>query len=191
MRKIISKKTEGKKNRIKQIVVGVLLVFIMVLSTVGYSLNSWGKEETKRVLYNGVEFILENDLWNAKIGNFNFLFLYNPTETEKIDSELKYVNEYANLPLYIYSEDSDATMEVYKNLFYYNNIVERVQEACPLNESCSSEIPVKNCTNNFIIIRESEKKEIKQEENCVFIFDKKEELAKTTDSFLFNILGIQ
>lgn len=191
MRKIISKKTESKKNRIKQIVVGVLLVFIMILSTVGYSLNSWGKEETKRVLHNGVEFILENNLWNAEIGNFNFLFLYNPTETEKIYSELKYVNEYANLPLYIYSEDSDATMEIYKNLFYYNNIVERIQEACPLNETCSVEIPVKNCTNNFIIIRESDEKEIRQEENCVFISNKKEELAKTTDSFLFNILGIQ
>jgi len=191
MRKIISKKDEQKKQKRTQLIVGILLILIMALSTIGYSLNNNSEDETEKIIYNDIEFIRENNLWDADIGNFQFNFLYNPTETEEINSTLNYLNEYYNLPLYIYSENSDAMMEIYRNLFYYNQIVERVQEACPDGEICAKEIPVKNCTNNFIIIKKSEISEIKQKDNCVFISGKDEELAKITDGFLFKISGIQ
>jgi hypothetical protein len=190
MRKIISKEAETKKQRRTQVIVGILLVLIMALSTIGYSLNNQ-EDNSEKIIYNDIEFVRENNLWNAKIGNFQFGFLYNPTETEKINSSLNYLNEYDNLPLYIYSENSDAMMEIYRNLFYYNQIVERVQEACPEGEICAEEIPVKNCTNNFIIIKKSEISEIKQEDNCVFISGKDEDLVRITDGFLFKISGIQ
>jgi len=191
MRKIVSKKEESKKGKTKQIVVGILLVFIMILSTIGYSLNNLGEEDSKRIFYEGIEFVKEDSFWSTKIGDFNFLFSYNPTETERIYSEMKYINEYSNLPLYIYSENSGATREIYRNLFYYNRLVERIQEACSVGEKCGSEIPIKNCSNNFIIIKISEEKEIRQEEKCVFISGKEEELVKITDEFLFKIMGIQ
>jgi len=191
MRKIISKKESDKKNRRIQLIVGIFLILIMALSTIGYSLNNNPEDETEKIIYNDIEFVRENNLWNANIGNFQFGFLYNPTETEKTNSSLDYLNEYDNLPLYIYSENSDATMEIYRNLFYYNQIVERVQEACPKGEICAEEIPIKNCTNNFIIIKKSEISEIKQEDNCVFISGKDEDLVKITDGFLFKISGIQ
>lgn len=191
MRKIISKKEEDKKNRRMQLVVGFFLILIMALSTIGYSLNNNQENNSEKIIYNGIEFVVENNLWTANIGNFKFGFLYNPTETEKINSTLKYLNEYNNLPLYIYSENSDAMMEVYRNLFYSNQIVERVQEACPEGKICNEEIPIKNCTNNFIIITKAEVREVRQEQNCVFISGKDEELVKITDGFLFKITGIQ
>jgi hypothetical protein len=190
MRKIISKKDDERKNRRTQLIVGVLLILIMGLSTVGYSLNKQEKNSEK-IIYKNIEFARENNLWNANIGNFQFGFLYNPTETEKIESTLNYLNEYDNQPLYIYSENSDAMMEIYRNLFYYNKIIERIQEACPVGKICDDEIPVKNCTNNFIIIQKAEVSEIRQEDNCVFISGKDEELVKITDEFLFKISGIQ
>ncbi|MFA5071530.1 MAG: hypothetical protein WC511_04165 [Candidatus Pacearchaeota archaeon] len=191
MRKIISKKESDKKNRRIQLIVGIFLILIMALSTIGYSLNNNPENNSKKIIYNNIEFVSENNLWNANIGNFQFGFLYNPTETEKINSSLDYLNEYDNLPLYIYSENSDAMMEIYRNLFYYNQIVERLQEACPEGEICAKEIPIKNCTNNFIVIKKSEISEIKQEDNCVFISGKDEELTRITDGFLFKISGIQ
>jgi hypothetical protein len=191
MRKIISKKEEDKKNRRTQLIVGLFLILIMALSTIGYSLNNNQENNSEKIIYNGIEFFIENNLWTTSIGNLKFGFLYNPTETEKINSTLKYLNEYDNSPLYIYSEDSNAMMEVYRNLFYYNQIVERVQEACPEGKICDEEIPIKNCTNNFIIIQKSEMSEVRQEENCVFISGKDEELVRITDGFLFKITGIQ
>ena len=191
MRKIISKKIEDKKNQKKQLLVGALLILIMALSTIGYSLKNGQKEDTKELMYNNIKFTQINNLWNAKIGNYQFYFSYNPTEVEEVNSTLNFLNNYNNAPLYIYSENSDVTMEIYRNLVYYNGIVERMQEACLEGESCAEGVPIKNCTNNFIIIKKSITKEIRQEENCVFISGNDEELVKMSDGFLFKIMGIQ
>ena len=190
MRKIISKETETKKQRRMQLIIGILLILIMALSTIGYSMNNQ-EDNSEKIIYNEIEFVKEDNLWNVNLGDFQFGFLYNPTETEEIESDLNYLNEYDGLPLYIYSENSNAMTEIYRNLFYYNQIVERVQEACPEGEICNEEIPIKNCTNNFIIIKKSEISEVRQEDNCVFISGKDEDLAKITDEFLFKISGIQ
>lgn len=163
----------------------------MTLSTIGYSINNNQENNSEKITYKGIEFVRENNLWNTEIGNYKFGFLYNPNEVGEINSSLNYLSGYNNEPLYVYYENSDAMMEVYRNLFYYNNIAERVQEACPEGEICNPEVPVKDCTNNFIIIKKSEISEVKQENNCVFISGSDEEIVKITDGFLFKITGIQ
>lgn len=191
MRKIISKKEEQKKNRMNQIAVGGILILIMLLSTIGYSFISNPQSNSEKVTYNGIEFIFENSLWNANLGDYQFSFLYKPNEAEKINSSLKLLNNYNNAPLYIYSENSDAITEIYRNLFYNNGVVERMQEACFEGGECVGEMPIKNCSSNFIIIKISENKEIRQEENCVFISGNYDELVNITDGFLLKIIGIQ
>lgn len=191
MRKITSKKTEEKKSKRNQIIIGGALILILALGTIGYSMRSSNNEAKESILFNGLEFTKENNLWYTNIGEFIFSFYYNPLKTEEISTDLRYLNEYANQPLYIYYENSDAMIEIYRNLFYNNLIVERIQEACPEGYICNKDFPVKNCTNNFIIIEDSEDKEIRQEQNCVFISGKNEELVKIVDEFLFNIMGIQ
>ncbi|MCK9569213.1 hypothetical protein M0R72_09770, partial [Candidatus Pacearchaeota archaeon] len=180
MRKIISKETEEKKRKKNQFLVGGLLILVMVLSTVGYSFNNQ-EDNSEKIVYNGVKFIKSDNLWYANVGDFQFSFSYNPAETEEINSTLNFLNKYENLPLYVYSENSEATVEIYRNLFYNNLIVQRMQEACPESEKCEAEIPVKNCSNNFIIIKKSETNEIQQKQNCTFINGKDEELVKLTD----------
>jgi len=74
-----------------------------------------------------------------------------------------------------------------------------VQSACldeeadifNLTSACETNSPIKNCADNFIIIRESNETKIMQNENCVFIQGKKENLIKITDEFLFNVFGIR
>ena len=100
------------------------------------------------------------------------------------------LGSYKNKPLYIFSEDSEAELEIYRNLFYQNQIVQRFQEACPEGEKCEKNIPTKTCDDNFIIIKENEKSEIIQEKNCVFIRGEVGNLTKSSDEFLFKILGI-
>jgi hypothetical protein len=191
MRKITSKKIEEKKRKKNQIIIGGALILILALGTIGYSMRGSNNETTESILFNGLEFTKENNLWYTNIGEFIFSFYYNPLETEEISTDLRYLNEYANQPLYIYYENNDAMIEIYRNLFYNNLIVERVQEACPEGYTCNEDFPIKNCTNNFIIIENSEDKKIRQEQNCVFISGKNEELVKIVDEFLFNIMGIQ
>ena len=72
-----------------------------------------------------------------------------------------------------------------------NQVVERMQSAC-LNESeCNGDYPIKDCSNNFIIIREAEEERVFQNESCVYIQGEKEELIKLTDEFLYKIIGIK
>ena len=56
---------------------------------------------------------------------------------------------------------------------------------------CKEDFPVKDCENNFVIIRESNDTKIVQEKNCVFIQGEKENLTQITDEFLFNVFEIR
>jgi hypothetical protein len=191
MRRIISKKTEEKKAKRNQFILSIVLIIIMFSSILGYSLSGLNNSNSEKITYNNIEFVKSNNLWYANMGNIQFSFLYNPTETEKINSKLNSLNQYQNLPLYISSENSEAEGEIYRNLFYSNQIVQRIQYACTENEKCDDNFPVKNCSNNFIIIKKGEKNSVIQKENCVFIEGKEEDLIKLTDSFLFKITEIQ
>ncbi len=190
MRRILSKEEEAKRTRRNQFLVGGAMILIMLASLLGYAFGREQKSSSEKITYNGIEFIKESGLWKASIGNYEFSFTYNPKETAKVSSALNSLNSYSGKPLYIYSEDSQAAAEIYRNLFYDTQIVERVQDACLSGEKCESNSPVKTCENNFIIIKESNNTEVKQSENCVFIQGNTGNLTKLSDGFLFKLFGI-
>ncbi len=198
MRNIISAEEKEKRKKKKNLIMGVGLILVMFLSVIGYSLSSWsGKSNSvDKIIYNDVEFVRDAGFWNTDIGNYRYSFKYNPKELEEINKEVKVnsllrpLNAYSNQPLYIYSKNVEAATEIYRNLFYQNRIVLRIQDACLEGEKCEENVPIKNCTSNLIIIRESNNSEIKQQENCVFIEGKNENLTEISDSFLFKVIGI-
>lgn len=169
---------------------GGMLILLILVSSIGYSFQRGEKEEDNKINYNGFEFEEQNGFWGVNIEGMQFYFKYNPLQTDKINSEIKPINNYVQKSLYIYSENNEATLEIYQN-FYQNQIVQRIQKACPQGNKCEEDIPMKTCEDNFIIIKKSDVSEVKQEENCVFIKGKSEELAKMTDSFLFKIIRIE
>lgn len=179
-----------KSNRANQIILGVGLVVIMLISTLGYAFRGTSNNNSNKVFYNDYEFILQNGYWFVNIGNYQFSFQYNPKEVERIDSQVNYLNSYAGKPVYIYTDNNEAGSEVYRNLFYNTGIALRMQSACFESEGCSEGLPIKDCTNKFIIIRESEETNITQNESCVFIEGPNENLTQITDEFLFKVLNI-
>ncbi len=193
MRRIISRTNEEKKKRRNQLLIGGVLILVMVFSVLGYSFGNNENASSEKMIYNGHEFALESGFWATKIGELQFSFKYNPNETEKTSSVVNYLNSYSAKPLYLVSTgNTEAEAEIYRNLFYQTGIAERVQYSCLEGQRCEDEnLPVKTCTDNTIIIKEGENREIKQQENCVFISGKKEDLTKLTDSFLYKIIGIQ
>jgi len=188
MRKIVSAYEKRKKDRIKQLIVGGILVFIMFFSVIGYAFRGKENNEKTTINYNELKFVNQNGFWFLNLENLNFVFKYNPNEIERIDSELKYINNYHGKPLYVSSESNEAELEIYRNL---DQIVQRIQPAC-LDEECDEDenLAVKNCTDNFIIIKKDDVSKIEQEDNCVFISAPQENLTGMTDEFLFKILSI-
>lgn len=193
MERIILQKESGKNKKIKQGIVGIVLIIVMFLSIAGYSFERGNNEETSnRIIYNGLEFSASGGFWVVSIGNYQFTFLNNPLQVEKISFDLKPLEEYYGVPLYISSESDVSTSEIYRNLLYSNSIVLRMQSACLEGEKCSEKnLPSKNCSSNFIIIKQNETASITREENCFFINGPSIELGKITDEFLFHLLGIR
>ncbi len=189
MRKISSRHAEEKKQKRNQIIVGIILIFVMLGSVFGIIVGSFEKEDNSKINYNGFEFAKQNNRWILNIGNFNFIFQYNPYQVEEINSEnLKYLDNYYNKPLYISSESNEAISEIYINL---KQIAQRIQFACINEKECEGDLPVKTCEDNFIIIKKGNSSEIVQDENCVFIKGAEENLTEISDEFLFQITGIR
>lgn len=188
MKRLKPKGSEAKKQKKNQITIGVILIIVMFGSVFGIFFGSWGDRENSKVNYNSFEFVKENNFWELEIGDFDFIFTYNPNEVREIDTEVKYLNNYYGKVLYLSSENSGATYEIVSNL---NQIYLRIQPAC-LNESaCEGDIPLKTCDDNFIIIEEKNQTNIIQDNNCVFIQGPQENLTMISDEFLFHILGVR
>jgi len=192
MRKIVSVHEMGKKKRRNQLIVGVVLIGVMMFGTLGYAFQGLGGSNTDNeegiVKYNGYSFAESGEYWSLAVGDFNFLFKYNPEEIEEIGEEdFGLITKYTGKPLYIYSEDNLVRIEILRNLQYFP---QRVQNACPKNKICEDDVPIKDCEDNFIIIEKSELPELKSEGNCTFIKGSGEEIIKAGDEFLFKILGI-
>ena len=190
MIKSVLEKTSEKRKKRNQMILGGFLVLIIGLSTFGYSLNMQNKETVNKAVYNGLEFVEDNGFWKTFLGNLNLVFRYNPKQLEGFiyDKELADLISYSNEPLYLNYEDNEAGLEIYNNL---NQIAERMQGACLNEENCEGDLPIKNCSSNIIIIKEANSSSIKQQENCIFIEGKREDLTKLTDEYLFRLFGIK
>lgn len=198
MRKINSKKDNDKKQKRNQIILGVLLMFIMFASVLGYSFQ--GGESKKKIEFNGLEFIEENGYWITEISGINFGFRNNPLEVENFIPPINLLQGYYGKVLYIDSDSEEATSEIGMN---FNSIAQRVvPHAClgEFNESnnqtylvgeCEGDYPIKTCWDNLIVIEESNFTNVEQDRNCVFIRGPYDKLTELTDSFLFKVLGIE
>lgn len=190
MRRIISGHERKRTRRRNQIIVGVILVMVMVFSTLGFAFQGGNlgmgdnQDSENKANYNGFEFVNQNGLW--VLGSFVFKNV--PQQVEDIGTGLKDINSYQGRPLYIYSENDGAEIEISVNL---GQVAQRVQKACLEKEECPGNFPEKTCEDNFIIIKESNNSMILQEDNCVYIQGLKEELTGLADQFLFKILGIR
>jgi hypothetical protein len=190
MRSILEKKKKDNSKR-NSVIIGGILVLVMIMSTLGYSFQRQDSDTgiKKTVEYNGLEFVQTNNYWYLEgYRGGEFLFKYNPTEIERISPDLEDIEDYVNQPLYISTQNNLAAEEITRNL---RQIVERMQGACLENKECENEnYPIKNCSNNFIIIEIGETSSITQQENCVFIEGPEENITQLTDDFLYAALGI-
>ncbi len=189
MRKILTREERERKEMMNRVIVGLVLVVIMILSTIGYSFYYTGKSNVKKIEYSGIEFILkEDDLWHFEINQYEFATVHNPKETENITSFItSNLLSYQGKPLYFsYDSERKGTEEIIRSI---GRFVARIQYVC-LDE-CEGDLPIKNCSENIIIIKEAGENLIKQEDNCVYVLAKEGDILKVSDAFIFRILGLK
>lgn len=181
MRKISSKYELQKAQKRNQWVIGGVLIFLMLASTLGFAFQGgFGSGNIDNggnvITYNGFQFENINGFW--VLGNF--VFRYNPGQISDLETSLESLDSYREKPLHIYSESPQAESEIRVNLGQFTGGI----------ENADSE-NARDCSDNFIIIKEDTISKIEQSSGCVFIHGRNQaELVENADLFLFKIFGI-
>ncbi|MFH1521778.1 MAG: hypothetical protein ABIF18_02355 [archaeon] len=184
LRKIKTQAEIDKKKRRNQFFIGVIMIGLLVVSTLGYSLISSDTNEDSKKNEFGIEFFRENGLWIAIIDEEVFRFQNLPSEISDIDVNVSLdLEKYSGQPLYFVNPNVGAS-EILNNIGSY---ILRYQEACLTNESCGNDIPAKSCENNLIIFEIGNETKVYQNESCIFIVG---DGIKGADAFLYKVLGV-
>lgn len=187
MRKIKTKQQLEKEQKKKQTILSILLITLLGFSTIGFAFFSSTEEKQQTYTYKNLNFIQQNDLWYTQINNKNYVFNYLPNQLTDIpiNTTIK-IENLEDKPLYIINSQ-DLSYILTSNL---QNHVLRFQEACINLEECNENTPLKNCfTDNIIIIKSSsEKTQIFQDQNCIYL---EGDITKTTNKFLYSLLNIE
>ena len=200
-----------RARRRNNIILGVVMIFLLVGSSLGYSLMSVDGDSENIVSEGGLDFVRENGLWKLMIGNEVFSFQYLPSEVGNVEINLSAeLGIYSGQPLY-FVNPSDGSSEVLRNLGRY---VLRYQESCldsvdlggrdsviddlgnltaGDNESvekivCVGDLPIKNCDSNLIIFEQGNETRVYGDGNCVFIVG---DAVRGSDAFLYEVFGIK
>ena len=192
MREITTKDERAKKTRNNQLIIGIVLMSLMILSTIGFAfINNTSSQSLDKIEYNGIEFINNGNLWYFNIQNIEFSARYNPEELKDINfAGYNSIQNYNNKPLYFVGELGEHFFEIDRNL--RDRFVLRINQACFGGLECEEDFPVKDCSDNLIIFKipNNESEKIYKEENCVFIVANYSNQVKYADAFLFDILDI-
>jgi hypothetical protein len=187
MRRIKSKKDIERIRRRNNIILGLVMIFLLVASSAGYSIMSAENDSEDVVNEHGFNFVRDQGLWKMVVGEEVFAFQYLPSEVEDVDVNLSVqLAQYSGQPVYFVKPNEGMT-EILNNLGRY---VMRYQEAC-INETgfeCKGNLPLKDCSSNLIIFEAGNETRVYSRDNCVFISG---DTIRGTDAYLHKlILGV-
>lgn len=192
MRKLKSSSEREKATRRKQWIVGLVLIGLMLLSTLGYAFyndDSDSSEGSEKINFGGVDFYEINGMWTFSDGSKNYYFTYNPEEVSDVEVNGSFdANLYLDSVIYIVGLEregaSEASTEILGNL---QGIYLRSQGACIEGGECSEDWPVKDCSDNLIIFEEGNETRVYENESCVYISG---DVIKGADAFIYELFGI-
>lgn len=195
MRKIRSQSETARGKRVNQIVVGVILIGLLVVSTLGYSLMDSDSENGDRVNELGVDFVRDSGLWKIDVDGVTFGFQYLPSEVSNVFISGDYnFGNYSGEVLYFVNAN-EGTSEVLNNLGRY---ILRYQSACLRQaeegeesreggDVCDGDLPIKDCNDNLIIFEPGNETMVWMDEGCVYIVG---DSVRGADAFLYKALKI-
>lgn len=192
MRKIKSPADLERIRRRNNILLGLVMIVLLTISTLGYSLMSSDSDSENVAEEGDFKFVRSDGLWKLAVGNEVFAFWNLPSEVSDVDVNLSVeLGQYSGQPVYFVNPGEGAG-EVLRNIGGY---VLRYQEACldptnltmQISGGCEGNLPIKNCDSNLIIFKEGNETKVYNERNCVFIFG---DSMKGADAFLYKTLGI-
>ena len=183
MRKIGSYQAEESKRKRNVQLFSLGLLFLMVLSTVGYAFFSNPDVGNYDGSVSGDTGLRQyGDKWIFGPNERPIVLSHSPSESNVTELSFSFgIENYLQEPLFIDSENITALNEIAGVFGYYAS---RMQEACYL--SCERDIPEKDCSENIIVFKDSNINSVRQQDKCIFI----EGDLRAVDSFVYSLFGI-
>jgi hypothetical protein len=184
---------EKKKKRNNYLLASILILvtFGSVFGVVVNFISSSNKTSNEKITYGGLEFQNAGSYYTLTLGDKVFYFSSSPNDFSKVDYTMNITKNLASLlgkPLYLESENYNIEQELYQNL---QNYTLRIQPACTDAKTCfDNTYPIKDCTNNFIVVKQAENNKVYENDSCIYIEGKQEDLMKLTDITLLKLMGI-
>jgi len=189
-----TKKQKTKKEK-KNLFMGIFIIIILVLSTVGF-LATMNKDEREE--YKGHTLVKSNEGWALYLEDTTLLLSYHPSELANL-----------TIPAFISLEELSTAEKIYISLDPNQNLYQPLRDFSQIKMSqnlipaCYEELagcenkPIKNCSdatpqNNVVIFKTGlNETNINQDPNCLTIQGKNTlELTKAVDKLLLTILGL-
>jgi hypothetical protein len=184
MRKIKSDAELDRAQRRNNLILGIVMIGLIVLSSAGYAIMSAVREDASDIVEEmGLSFSKVSGYWTTDIEGRVFYFSYLPSEVDSVDVEFNMsLVDYYGKPLYFVGS-GEGSGEIVMNLKDY---VLRYQGAC-LNSSvdCDESLPVKDCSSNVIVLEEGDGV-VYGDGSCVWVVGD----LRSADAFLYEMLGV-
>ncbi len=184
IRRIVSpedKEVEDKKRKNRNKYLGILLLVIMAISSLGYAFISSDKTENGDSSREGI--FEENGQWIARYGDLQLVFYTSPDEAKNVSSNINItLNEFSKSNVYV------ADKEKVLGGFLVQSIGKYVSLSDACYGSCEEDLPEKNCSGSdyLIIWNRNESNSLNQNGKCIFINGD----IKSVDAFVYRVFGL-
>jgi len=182
MRRILTHEELEKKQKIRNIIISIILLGIMLFSTIGFAFVYYESDSSTNGQTNSKVQNL-GDRWTADYNGQQLMFSSSP---ESVNATKLFflidLSQYYGKTLYIDSESEPIYNEIAANIGPYT---QRVQYAC-YDDCDNSPYVQKNCSDNLIVYRQKNENKVYQNNTCLFI----EGDIRAVDAFLYRIFGL-
>ena len=190
-KKLISKEMQKRKEKRNQYILVGVMVIILFGSVFGIIVGTNTGSSAKKLTYEGHTLNTNGYFYNMTVNN-KVIYVSNNPNNLSINYTIEAMptaSSFAGLPLYIDAGASTPSQEIYENMYGY---AQRIQSACLANSTCNDPtLPIKNCEENMIIIKESTQNKIYTQGKCTFIEGTTKDLNKLTDIFILKLFGLK
>lgn len=199
---------EARKKR-NQVILGIFISLIMLLSVVGYAfLSSYSEELQDQAKYKEYTFKKTLDSWQTKVNvgarQIDLITFYLPSEVENISAEDSLLlSNFIDKTIYIVANNLSERQAATSLAINLEKIVFRMQGACSSEEQeteycIENNLPIKSCDDatldtTIIMIEEDEtlqEASINYKNGCLVIKGNGSEIIKAAEKAIFMIYGI-
>ncbi|MBU2639693.1 MAG: hypothetical protein KKG75_03225 [Nanoarchaeota archaeon] len=176
-----------------KIILPLFLASLMILSIIGFSLNSTQTENISKVKFNGYNFQQTDQGWTAYKDNQPILISQNPESLNLIIQPIS-LQEINSASKIYFTFNPEENLQA---LYYFDiNIRPKLKSfiiSCIKDSEQCSQLPLKTCkdasaTDKIIQINLAEKSSLTYENNCLHIQGNDLEIQNLVDSLILKFL---